>query len=330
MTEQTTSTGALPDFSKGTLVDSFSLGGKRCDLLADCPALGSENFPDGLSFKFRYCLLVIDPDTKALTGVLSHEVSMFGTEALSYTDSTGNRSSLGQVDSNTSPKIFLKLGLEALSDKNGMFSKNEIEAVVNSVGNQKTKPRNQELTDEVDKVNKVKEFLRQEVGIKKRINKKAVSALFALLVSVVGIWYVVTPHSYEDCILKNLKAGMAETAVVSVRTACANKFVWNENKNKQQCVDKSLTPEEISEIKGEGWLTNYGYFKANLYNGNRDFYIHDIIVSVEDKKTGKAQEYYAGGKVDPLTASEISAKISPTPEKFGGWKVVSAKKTICP
>lgn len=156
---------------------------------------------------------------------------------------------------------------------------------------------------------------------------KIAGGLGLLIIVGIFIWYVNTPHDLEDCILKNLKTGMDRTAVTYVKYACEKKFLPSRD-NISTCKDRALNADEISKIKGEGALTSYGYFIAKIYNGNRNFALDKIVVSVEDKKSGSQQEYKTfGDKIEPLTAGEISAALSPTPKEFGGWGIVSA--TIC-
>jgi len=158
------------------------------------------------------------------------------------------------------------------------------------------------------------------------MNKKIIVGLGGFLLVVSGIWYMATPHTYEDCILKNVKSGMSEVAVGNVKAACLVKFASSYGLGSESCKKRSLTSEEISKIKGEGWLTNYGYFEASIYNGNSDFVVKNVIVSIEDKKSSIQQEYQTfGDSVQPLSAGKISAKLAPVPEKLGGWKVVSAE-----
>jgi hypothetical protein len=127
------SNGAIPDFSKGKQVTSFEVGGRRCDLLAECPVAGAEFIPEGSKFHYPYSLLIIDPESKKLEGVLNHEVSMFGTEAISWIDMDGNRETLALVGNSTSPQLFLRSGLSLLVENNKIFSKEQIEPVVRSV-----------------------------------------------------------------------------------------------------------------------------------------------------------------------------------------------------
>lgn len=134
--EQAISSGAVPDFSKGNLVVSFEMGGKRCDLLADCPVTNTETIPEGLRFHFPYCLLIIDLNTKALEGVLSHEVSMFETQAYSYIDKSGNRIVLAPAGNNATARSFLTVGLHLLGKETSIFSREQIDAVTRSVGSQ--------------------------------------------------------------------------------------------------------------------------------------------------------------------------------------------------
>lgn len=332
MTE-TTSSGAVPDFSKGRLIASFDVGGKHCDLLENCPTAGAENIPDGLKFHFRFCLLLIEPNTKSLVGVLSHEVSMFGTEAISYMDNTGQRSSFGQVSPNTSPKNFLEIALNALAEKNGMFTKQEINSAIQNISLEPKKSQTQQdktgappdPNEVLEKIESVKKFIAESTHEPRKFNQKIVGVILVLALGLSAIWYMFTPHNYDDCILKNLKAGMSDAAAVSIRSACLNKFVKTSGDETPSCKDRLLTPEERKQIKGSAHITNYGYFEANVYNGNSGFAVKDFVVLVEDVATGSKYEYKTYGyKVEPLTTGEIKAKLVETPSKKFDWSVVSA------
>lgn len=170
--EQATSGGAVPDFSKGVLVVSFEMGGKRCDLLADCPVANAEIIPEGLRFHFPYCLLISDLGTKALEGVLSHEVSMFGTQAYSYINKSGNRITLAPAGNKTTARRFLSVVLYLLGKETSIFSKEQLAAVTRSVRSQISTTKDDDFS-----------FF-QKLGIKRRL--KVLMAKVNKLESYIG------------------------------------------------------------------------------------------------------------------------------------------------
>lgn len=131
--EEAVSLGAIPDINNGKLIVSFDLAGKRCDLLADCPVIDANRIPENLQFKFRYCLLIIEPSTNGLEGILCHEVSMFGTEAISFISKNGDRTNLGPASSQATPQRFLKYKLHYLCDDVHIFTSGQIEPVISSI-----------------------------------------------------------------------------------------------------------------------------------------------------------------------------------------------------
>ncbi len=54
---------------------------------------------------------------------------------------------------------------------------------------------------------------------------KRVLILLALgMASISGVWYLLTPHNYEDCILKYLKPNASDFTANQIRGVCHNKF----------------------------------------------------------------------------------------------------------
>jgi hypothetical protein len=50
-----------------------------------------------------------------------------------------------------------------------------------------------------------------------------VFAAIALVASLGGVYWLLVPHTYEDCILKNLKGSKSDLAVREIRSACRKK-----------------------------------------------------------------------------------------------------------
>ena len=49
--------------------------------------------------------------------------------------------------------------------------------------------------------------------------------LVAILSVFFGYWWIATPHSYDDCILKNLSgSGKSDEATYYIEKACRSKF----------------------------------------------------------------------------------------------------------
>jgi hypothetical protein len=132
---------------------------------------------------------------------------------------------------------------------------------------------------------------------------------------IFSAWYILTPHSLEDCYLKNIKPGLSETASQSIIDACDIKFYTTEAK----CTERELTTLEKSQITGSAYISGE-YLRFKIHNGNSDIPIKTILMSL-DGDNMKPPQIFKGtietfSQIDPLSTSEVFAKIPFTPKNF--------------
>lgn len=56
--------------------------------------------------------------------------------------------------------------------------------------------------------------------IRKLPRLKIAAIALTALAAIAAVWYWATPHSYAQCILRNVRAGMGEYAAMTVMHAC--------------------------------------------------------------------------------------------------------------
>jgi len=75
-------------------------------------------------------------------------------------------------------------------------------------------------------------------------------------------------------------------------------------------------------------MTNYGYFKGNIYNGNKDWTITQITVVLVPKSPDparSAKEYNVNLSVPPLTNSDFSVSAASGGSSELDWSITKAR-----
>ncbi|WP_020409854.1 hypothetical protein [Hahella ganghwensis] len=98
--------------------------------------------------------------------------------------------------------------------------------------------------------------------------------------------------NFDECVLEHMKGVVSDVAARSINRACRNQF------------PDSVPSEEISripklavdKIAGEGKVGVNGAFSGELFNGNREWVVHQVIVRLIDKNSATYRDYKADVK----------------------------------
>ena len=111
------------------------------------------------------------------------------------------------------------------------------------------------------------------------------------------------PATYEDCVLRNVKDGMSDAAVVTVTRICRTEFP----SAKPQ--DRPLEPSELRSLTGRAGPQGRGRYAGTLYNGNPHLLVKDVQLRITTTTAGKesSRTYRIGNtEFPPLTAKSFS------------------------
>ena len=143
-----------------------------------------------------------------------------------------------------------------------------------------------------------------------------------LLSAGILAWYLLTPHSYEDCILMNLKSNASDSVVDQIEEACMSKF--SSGSSESSCKERNLTPSEMALVTGVGSIKN-DYLNVTFHNGNPKTKVTKVQLSLQGEGMNPAQIYNATIKsstIDPFTTVDVYAKLLYTPIN-PKWEIAS-------
>lgn len=153
------------------------------------------------------------------------------------------------------------------------------------------------------------------------------SVLVALVLLFTGC--TSEPKSYDDCILKYVKAGMDTAAVAAVMNSCQKKFPAVEvSSKKATSSERSLDASELAALSGRARLSYGNHYEANIYNGNDHLSITHLELLVTTTIGGKqiARVYGVAAAIGPLTADRVGFSIIVgDPGASYDWSIKSAR-----
>ena len=96
------------------------------------------------------------------------------------------------------------------------------------------------------------------------------------------------PKTYDDCILKHVKAGMDKVAVLAVTRSCREKFAFRGGAGDRPAgAERHLTAGELAALTGRAGLSFGNYYSANIYNGNDGIAVTHLEILVTTTIDGK-------------------------------------------
>jgi len=120
-------------------------------------------------------------------------------------------------------------------------------------------------------------------------------------VSVSAGWF--GPSDYDECILQSMKGIQTPLAAKFVHESCLKKFP----KEKPSKSEKMPLESQI-QLTGNAGITPSGYFSGNIYNGNSDWNVTELIINIieKDKPNPIVRKYKIEKTIPPYTNESIS------------------------
>jgi hypothetical protein len=139
-----------------------------------------------------------------------------------------------------------------------------------------------------------------------------------------GGWF--GPSTYDECVLESMKGVTSDAAAGAIVRSCRAKFS-GKGPN-----DSEVPANVVGQLDGRAGMTNYGYFKGSIYNGNKDWTITQVTVVLVPKTKDKsldparrAKEYNVNLSVPPLTNSDFSVSADGGGSSDFDWSIKSAR-----
>ena len=150
----------------------------------------------------------------------------------------------------------------------------------------------------------------------------------AMAASLVGCTQFFGGDTYEDCILQGMKGVTDESAATAIKQACWKKYPPKAH------ADEVIPPGVLTQLTGHAGPNGMGSFSGELYNGNKNWTITQVTISLapvgataaaSSAEQQDAKEYNATVEIKPLTTSHVSfAIVGPTNQSVN-WSITGAR-----
>lgn len=156
----------------------------------------------------------------------------------------------------------------------------------------------------------------------------AVCVLFSIIL-LLGIWYLLTPHSYEDCILKNVKSGASVEVASKIQTACNLKFYPEEIETPKNCKKVQQSTETASLYPATATIDFDNFAEVTIHNNSPTLAIKSVRAAflTTAKATPEVYELEVKGRfIEPLSTGNTwrhQGKLLHKPEKDWSFDILS-------
>ena len=115
------------------------------------------------------------------------------------------------------------------------------------------------------------------------VNSVSVFLLCVVLpVNAYSGWF--GPKDFDECIIEGMKGVQSDVAAKLVYQSCLKKFP----PKKAKVPEKTKLPiEALEKLTGHAGLKSSGYFSGNIYNGNSDWTVTELIIDIREKDSIK-------------------------------------------
>lgn len=134
-------------------------------------------------------------------------------------------------------------------------------------------------------------------------------------------------NNYDECILESMKGVTSDVAAKLIQQSCRKKFP----RESQEQKSVPLPDTVLQEIEGKAGMTDYGYYKGNIFNGSDSWHITSLKVRIIDNKSKKYRDYDASvsqgvytTSLPPLSKGEFSFQPYDIPEDRS-WVILSGR-----
>lgn len=159
---------------------------------------------------------------------------------------------------------------------------------------------------------------------------KTFIVLLFLQSSVSNAWTLFGPKNFDECILQGNKGVTSDVAARNIARSCRNKFPFQE----KGCISEELTHSERELVtrKPKIWESGGTYtFELDLYNGNKDKALSEILVELNADSVSSPQRYkmhIRGYSYPFLINPYATGRASVVTQKMEGnmtYKIISLK-----
>lgn len=157
----------------------------------------------------------------------------------------------------------------------------------------------------------------------------------ALPVNAYSGWF--GPKDFDECIIEGMKGVQSDVAAKLVYQSCLKKFPPPKAKEPE----KTTMPSEAQEkLTGRAGMGPYGYFSGNIYNGNSDWTVTELIININEKdwmnKTinyikdnnnkpkPRMDKYKIEVVIPPYTNNDFSISVDWPRDKPNEWNIYKA------
>lgn len=158
---------------------------------------------------------------------------------------------------------------------------------------------------------------------------KTFIVLLFLQSSVSNAWTLFGPKNFDECILKSNKGVTSDIAARNIAWSCRNKFPIQE----KECISEELTNSQRElvtrkpKIRGSGGTYT---FELDLYNGNKDKALSEILVELNADSVSSPQRYkmHIRGSPPYMIDPYATGRASVFTQKLEGnmtYKIISLK-----
>jgi hypothetical protein len=120
------------------------------------------------------------------------------------------------------------------------------------------------------------------------------------------------PKNYDDCILKHVKAGMDQAAVLVVTRSCREKFPVDGSAGTSAApAERTLSALELHQLTGRAGLSFGNRYSGNIYNGNTEVTVTELEVAITTTVSGEkvSRIYRNRVSIPPRSAADFGFDI---------------------
>ena len=135
------------------------------------------------------------------------------------------------------------------------------------------------------------------------------------------------PSNYDECVLESMKGVTSDAAAGAIVRSCRAKF------SEKTPADSEVPADVVGHLDGRAGMTDYGYFKGSIYNGNKDWTITQITLELVPKTKDKspdparrAKAYNVNLSMPPLTNSDFSISADGEGSSGFSWNITNARR----
>jgi len=88
------------------------------------------------------------------------------------------------------------------------------------------------------------------------------------------------PSDYDECIIEGMKGVQSDVAARLVRQSCLKKFPPQKDKTPKS---EKIPQDSKENLSGHTGIGSLGYFSGNIYNGNSDWTVTELIINISEK-----------------------------------------------